>query len=197
MSSLFYKIKQEVRILGVDDASFRRSDSECLVVGTVFRGGRWMDGVMTTWVQVDGVDATDRLSEMVNARRFRDLRVIMIDGIGFAGFNTVDIHRLNEETGLPVIVVVRKKPDFGEIKSALNNLSDFDYRWRCIESAGQPMPVETGKHKNVYIQFAGISLEDAAYITRISSTRSMIPEPIRVAHLIGQGVMLGQSRGKA
>jgi len=32
---------------------------------------------------------------------------------------------------------------------------------------------------------------------KLSSTRSLIPEPIRVAHLIASGVALGESRGGA
>jgi uncharacterized protein len=34
-------------------------------------------------------------------------------------------------------------------------------------------------------------------IIRLSSTRGNIPEPLRVAHLIATGIILGESRGKA
>jgi len=37
----------------------------------------------------------------------------------------------------------------------------------------------------------------AEYIVKLSSTRSLIPEPIRVAHLIASGVALGESMGGA
>jgi hypothetical protein len=37
----------------------------------------------------------------------------------------------------------------------------------------------------------------AARIIQITSTRSNIPEPLRVAHLIATGIVLGESRGKA
>ena len=39
--------------------------------------------------------------------------------------------------------------------------------------------------------------EKAKEILEIVCTRSLIPEPIRIAHLIASGIIYGQSRGKA
>jgi endonuclease V-like protein UPF0215 family len=193
----FYRIKNEVRILGLDDAPFERADEDVLVVGTVFRGGTVLDGVLSTRVEVDGLDATDKVIELVSSCKFKDLRVIMLDGLGFGGFNLVDVQRVYRETRLPLIVVVRKKPDFKEIYDALDNLGEKQARVSMIERAGEPVKVETRKNKWIYMQHSGIRKEDAEYIVKLSSTRSLIPEPIRVAHLIAQGIVLGQSKGKA
>jgi len=193
----FYRIKDEVRLLGVDDAPFSRGDDSVLVVGAVFRGGSFMDGVLSTKVSVDGLDATDRISELVSGCRFKDLRVVLLDGLGFGGFNLVDAPELSEKTGLGVIAVVRRKPDYAEIKKALENLPDSERRWQIIEKAGEPVKVATKPGKHIFIQPHGITEEDAKEIIKLSATRSLIPEPIRVAHLIGQGIVLGESRGKA
>jgi len=40
-------------------------------------------------------------------------------------------------------------------------------------------------------------MEDAEEIIRLSTTRSAIPEPVRVAHLIAAGVVTGESKGNA
>jgi len=194
----FRQIKSEIRILGIDDAPFTpRSEEDVLLVGTVFRGGQWLDGVLTTTVRVDGDDATERIIEMVNGSRHLDqLRVIMLDGLTFGGFNVVDIVELSERTGLPVIVVVRKHPDMERIRRALKHrFPDWKARWRIIERAGRIHRLES--EDPIYIQTAGIDPDDAAEIVRLSTTRSSIPEPIRVAHIIASGVMLGESRGSA
>jgi len=194
----FYRIKDEIRILGIDDAPFDlRKDKETMLIGTVFRGGEWIDGILRTEVKVDGRDATDTVIKMVKGCKFKDMRVIMLDGLGFAGFNLVDMRRVFEETGLPVIAVVRKMPDFNKIKKAIKNLAHSEFYNHCIEKAGIPRKVETKKNKFIHIQFQGIRFEDAARIVKLSSTRSLIPEPIRVAHLIASGVVLGESRGNA
>jgi endonuclease V-like protein UPF0215 family len=194
----FYSVKDEVRILGVDDAPFNlHSDEKVMLVGTVFRGGCWLDGVLRTEVEVDGVDSTERIVEMVKKTRHKDLRVIMLDGLGFGGFNLVDIEKLFKETKLPVIVVVRRMPDFRAIEKAVENLEHRDFYRKCMEKAGEPKKVETKPGKFIHIQYSGIVFADAAEIVRLSSTRSLIPEPIRVAHLIASGVVLGESRGGA
>jgi len=193
----FYRIKDEVRVLGFDDGPFKRGDKTTLVVGVVFRGGRWMDGVLSTKVAVDGLDATEKLISLIRTLRFEDVRVVMVDGIAFGGFNVVDIWRIYEETGLPVIVVVRDMPDFPDIRSALKHIPDYEIRWGIIKKAGKPKPVETRPGKNVFIQAAGISSKDAEAIVKLSATRSLLPEPLRAAHIIASGIVSGQSKGKA
>jgi uncharacterized protein len=197
MAGKFYAVKDEVRIVGFDDGPFRRGDKDVLVVGSVFRGGLWTDGIMSCRVSVDGLDATDKISNLMKKCRFKDVRVIMIDGIAFGGFNIVDINRLAEETHLAVIAVTRDMPDFAAIKNALKHLSEPDLRWSLIERAGTPVAAESREGKSVVIQHAGIGLEDARSIVKVAATRSLLPEPIRVSHLIAQGIVSGQSKGKA
>ena len=197
MTVNFYAIKDEVRILGFDDGPFKRGDKNTLVVGAVYRGGRWMDGVMSTRVSVDGLDSSEKLIKLVADRRFMDVRVVMVDGIAFGGFNIVDINRVYEETGVPVIAVTRHMPDFKKIRAALKHLPDWQKRWTLIKKAGLPKPVETKPGKRIHIQNAGISPPDAESIVKISSTRSLLPEPLRMAHLIARGIVSGQSRGNA
>lgn len=196
----FYQIKDEVRILGVDDAPFDfRKDKKVMLIGTIFRGGKFLDGILRTEIKVDGLDATEKIIEMVKKTKHKDLRVIMLDGLTFGGFNLVDIEEIFQKTKLPVIVIVRKIPEFKEIKKALKNLSKKTQQFglRCMEKAGQPEKVETKPKKYIYIQTKGIKLSDAKGIVKLSATRSLIPEPIRVAHLIASGVVLGESRGGA
>jgi endonuclease V-like protein UPF0215 family len=44
------------------------------------------------------------------------------------------------------------------------------------------------KNKRVYYQKIGVSRKSAEEIIRVSCTRSLVPEPLRVAHLIGSGL---------
>lgn len=187
----FRSIKSEIRVLGVDDGVFvPHVKGSALVVGVVFRGGSWLDGVMHTSVEVDGFDAADKISSMVLASpHYKQLRVIMLDGVTFAGFNVVDIQVLGDKTGLPVIAVTRDKPDLNEIHAALANLSDSKMRWQAFVHAGEMIAVSSGKrNERIYMCLSGLSKEDAARIIQLTSTRSNIPEPLRVAHLIASGI---------
>ena len=114
---------------------------------------------------------------------------MILDGITFAGFNIIDIIKLSRNIDLSVMSVVRKKPDLEEIKNAIQNLPEFEKRWQAINNAGELFEVETRKAENpVYIQIAGISFQDATNIIKKTSTRSNIPEALRVAHIIASGL---------
>jgi len=187
----FRVIKPEIRVLGVDDSAFTpHVQSQVPVVGVVFRGGYWFDGIMHTKISVDGFDATDKIASMIiRSPHYKQLRLIMLNGITFAGFNIVDVKELNVTTKLPVITVTRKKPDLAEIRQALQNLPCSKKRWKTILNAGEPIEVSTRNMKaKVYIQTIGLSKEDAQKILRLTSTRSNIPEALRVAHFIASGI---------
>lgn len=186
-------LKSEIRILGIDDAPFDKfKKGEVLVVGTIFRGGDFLDGVLSAKVTVDGDDATEKVIGMINKCKFKpQIRCIILDGIALGGFNIIDIEELNEKTNIPVIVAVRRDPDIEEIKSTLIKLGKQE-KIKLIEKAGK---VQRGD--KIYIQVKGISLETAKEILKLTCTRSNLPEPVRIAHLIASGVVTGESKGRA
>ncbi|MBN1157643.1 DUF99 family protein [Candidatus Woesearchaeota archaeon] len=186
-------IKKEIRVLGIDDAPFDKyKKGNTIVVGTMFRGGQFIDGVLSTKIRVDGNNSTAKIINMVNRSKFKpQLQVMMLDGIAVGGFNVVDVQKLNNETGLPVIVVMRDYPNLDEIKSVLKKIGK-ENKIKLLEKAGKIHKV--GK---IYIQIVGIDIETATKIIRVCTTRSFIPEPIRVAHLIGGGIISGESKGRA
>ncbi|MDI6807310.1 MAG: DUF99 family protein [Candidatus Aenigmarchaeota archaeon] len=191
-------LKNEIRILGFDDAAFLpRSKDLVPVIGLIYRGGKFPDGALRTDVKVDGKDASEKIIKLINSSRHKQqLRVIMFDGITLAGFNVVDIKKIYEKTGLPVIVINRKLPNLERVRKALMRFDDFEQRWRYIQNAGKLKVCEVRGGK-VYYQAIGLSDEETEEIINLSSTRSYIPEPLRVAHLIATAVVRGESYGHA
>lgn len=193
----FRVIKPEIRVLGVDDGVFKPHTRRLVpVVGVVFRGGYWLDGVMHTKIRVDGFEATDKISSMiVGSPHYKQLRVIMLNGITFAGFNVVDIKRLNSKTRLPVIAVTREKPNLDEIREAIGRLPRSHKRWEAVLNAGEIYEVSVkGKEERVFMQIAGISEDDARKILNLTSTRSNVPEALRVAHIVASGLSAVNSK---
>ena len=183
-------IKPEIRVLGVDDGFFTPHTKGTVdVIGVVYRGGYWLDGVMRTEVTIDGMDATEKIASMIKkSPHYDQLRVVVLNGVTFAGFNVVDINELHKRVNLPVIAVTREKPNFVEIKKALENMPERERRCKAIESAGKVIKVKTRNiEEAVYMQIAGVSQKDAEKILRTTSTRSNVPEALRVAHIIASG----------
>ena len=195
----FRSIKRDIRILGVDDAPFiPHTTQPVMLIATVFRAGNWLDGVIRTYIMGDGRNSTHQIISMVNNTRHKDqLGVMMLDGITFGGFNIANIKKIFEVTRIPVIVVMRKYPNLAKIEKALKRFPDWKERWNDVLDAGKIYKIKNENKEDVYIQICGINLGDAEKIVRISTTRSAIPEPLRVAHIIAAGVITGESKGNA
>lgn len=190
---IYKMVKKEIRVIGIDDSPFNKfKDKKILVVGVVMRGGSWIDGILSTKVAVDGDDSTKKIIEMINKCKFKpQLQCIFLDGIAVGGFNVIDVKELSKKTKLPVIIIIRRKPDIENIKKTLIKIKK-QQKIRLIEKAGNVVQID-----NIFVQLTGIDLEQAKKILKIVCTRSLIPEPIRLAHLIASGVTLGESKGRA
>ncbi len=89
-------------------------------------------------MDVDGLDATNKISDMIRTSPYyQQLRVIMLNGTICAGFNTVNLKKLFELTGLPIISITKEKPDINYLKLILRTLPQWMKRWKDIEEAGE------------------------------------------------------------
>lgn len=181
-------------VVGVDDAPFARAHrGDVLVIGAVYAGAR-LEGVLAGKVRRDGTNATRVVADLVRRSRFRPhLQLVLLQGIAFAGFNVVDLVGLHAALGIPAMVVARKRPDLAKIRAALlDHVPGGARKWRLIERTG-PMEAVAG----LYVQRAGISLDDATRALRRLAISGKLPEPLRTAHLIAGGVATGESRHRA
>jgi len=192
-------IKDQIRIIGFDDGPFSRNRKRCILIGCVMRSHVQIDGILRTYIKIDGLDATQKISERVINSKFRDVRIIMLDGITFGGFNIVNIKTLYELTGIPVIALNRKMPDLEKFMNAMKKLPDYEVRAKAVKDAGKiySVKIETrGIKGKIYYQKHGISKKDAEKVIKLSIYTSLFPEPVRIAHLIATGVVLGESIGR-
>jgi hypothetical protein len=189
------KVKPEIRVVGFDDGTFSFSSKlerrKTVLFGVVMKGSKEVVGAVSRWITVDGTDATEKLIDAVNRSRFRDLRVILLKGITYGGFNVVDLERLHRETGLPVIVVVRKRPDLNAMELALRkHFSDWEERVELLRKAPPLFEMIPGK---LYVQALGVSPEVAFEVVRVTTKTGLIPEPLRLAHIMASAFMTGES----
>lgn len=193
-------VKEQIRIIGWDDGPFSRNRKKCILIGCVTRGYMQIDGILRTYIDVDGIDATEKIAERIIKSKFKDARVIMLDGITFAGFNIVNIKTLYELTKMPVIAVNRKMPNVKEFMKAMKKFPEYKFRAKAVEDAGKIYSIRIenqGQRGKIYYQKYGITKKDAEKIIKLSIYTSLFPEPVRIAHLIATGVVFGESIGRA
>jgi endonuclease V-like protein UPF0215 family len=176
------------RFLGIDD-SFK--ERKCCLVGCVTCEG-YVEGFLYSEIEVDGLDSTEKIVGMVRKSKFRDqIKCIFLPGITFGGFNVADIQSIYVETGIPVVVVMRKKPNMEEFYSAMDNISHPELRKEIAERAGK-----IHRAGELYIQTAGIGLKEAEMLVKTSTLKGKMPEPVRIAHLVASAIVHGESKGK-
>jgi len=187
-------LKQQPKVIGWGDGSFEFEQEEPVpLVGVVMRGGNFVEGVIKTSVRVDGLNGTERLIDAIKRSKHKeDLGFILLDGITVAGFNVIDIEKLRNETGIPVLALSRKKPDLNAFRKAMNKVPDSKSRWKAAKKAGE-FRTNTIKGKEIYYQNSGLTRGEAEQTISITSTHSILPEPVRVANMIAKSLIDGAS----
>jgi endonuclease V-like protein UPF0215 family len=190
-------MKPQGRVLGIDDAPFRWTDETTDVVGVVVRAPAYIEGVLHDVVRVDGDDALEVLSRMILRSRHREgLSLVLLDGIALAGFNVVDIRALHRRIRVPVATITRKEPDLDAMVRVLERKFPDGARRAALVRRDALHAIETG-HKPLYATFAGTDLETLRDALARCTVRGVLPEPLRVAHLIATALRKGESHGRA
>ncbi len=180
-------------VFGVDDAPFtKRVDTTVPVVGVLMEGPDLVEAIALTSFPVDGDDATGFLCGWIGGLRSRpSIQAVVLGGITIAGLGLVDLELLATRLGRPVLAVTRHDPSGSELRQALE-AAGLDARVPTLERC----PPARRHGDGLYVSAAGIAGEDAAFLIGSTLGKSRMPEPLRVAHLIGRAIASGESRGR-
>ena len=180
-------------LLGVDDAPFSKGQSERVpIVGVMMEGADLVEGVAVGAFGVDGEDATTYLADWIGGLRCHaSLQGVVIGGITIAGLGVVDVVRLADTLGVPVLVVTRQQPDDAPLLLALKTAGLFD-RAPIVSRSPRAEGIEDG----LFVAHAGTDAARAAALVRATLGKAQLPEPLRLAHLIARAIVTGESRGR-
>jgi len=179
------EFKEEIGVIGIDDAPFDKSDETAIIIGTYMRGNKIVDDVFFKMIERDGFDSTSKIIEIVKDKHFTKINAIFLDGVTFGGFNISNILEIYEKTKIPVISIMEKEPDISKMISALEKyFKEFPEKIEMLESFPNPEPFE-----NIFLQYIGISFEDACKLIKKTRLRSKIPECLRISHIVGRGFL--------
>ena len=180
-------------VLGVDDAPFdKRQIGPVPILAVAMEAYDLIESVALTEFPVDGDGATEFLASWIAGLRARPmLQAVILGGITIAGLGVIDVSALAQRLGLAVLVVTRHNPARSVLADALRaaGLSD---RLALLER----IPRAYGVGDGLYLAHAGGSRVEAEQLLQATLGKSRLPEPLRVAHLIGQAIVLRESRGR-
>ncbi len=181
-----------IRAVGVDDGFFRRPGPRAPLVAILMRG-TLVEGVLYREVSVDGNDVTDVLADALTHSKYAgQAGVVFTSGTMFAGTNVLDLARLHERVGVPVVAVLRRGPS-ERFNALVSHLSDEK---RKILRSNPPLsPLET-KKGTLYVSVVGIDYPSVKRVVEDYQIYSVLPEPLRLAHIVASAIGLGESRGR-
>jgi endonuclease V-like protein UPF0215 family len=185
--------KKQIRAIGFDDAPFERyQQSKVNIAGVICTNTRF-EGMVWGAVEADGNDATETICQLLLGKKFLpQLHLILLDGIGFGGFNLVDLPQLAERLKLPCVAMMRKLPNLEKMKRAMSNLPNYQERLIVLQQAGKIYAAAP-----FFFQVCGEQPEVIAQALIQLTDRGKVPEALRLAHLVGAAVINGESSSQA
>jgi endonuclease V-like protein UPF0215 family len=180
-------------VLGIDDGPFEKGVSATTpIVGVMTEGARLIEAVAVTAFPIDGNDVTAFLAKWIRNLRFGPaLQAVIFGGVTIAGLGVIDIVDLAARLRLPVLVVNRRDRSDHRLRAAFE-AAGLASRLAIVEGMPPPFRVSGG----LYAAAAGIDAAAATRLIKATLAKSELPEPLRIAHLIGRALVKGESRGR-
>ncbi|RLG99927.1 DUF99 domain-containing protein, partial [Candidatus Bathyarchaeota archaeon] len=110
-------------------------------------------------------------------------------GCVISWYNVIDLHRVAEETGLPLICVTYNES--AGLEKYFKELfpEDWESRVEIYRKNKSRTAVKLSTGYTVYIRFIGMKMEEAKGILNKFTSHGSIPEPLRVARLLARSLV--------
>ncbi|MEM0223126.1 MAG: DUF99 family protein [Thermofilum sp.] len=180
-------VKPAFRVLGVAEC-FRKSQARSVVAAVSYRRDRVIDGVYLTFFNVGGLDATEKIISLVRESGRKDFNVIMVNGCVLSWFNVLDLKKIHEGTGIPVMCLTYEES---------SGLERFIKEYFPGDTARMRMYLDLGERElvyvraarsYVYVRYQGLTAEDVRKILDSTTLTGRVPEPLRTAQTIARAV---------
>jgi endonuclease V-like protein UPF0215 family len=179
--------------IGFDDSKFQLKSKTKItqLIGIICQGTRLVN-VVRDQISIDGDDATDKLIQLVNPH-VKEIQYILTDTITFGGFNIIDMEKIYTSTNKPIIAITEKEVNLETVEAALKKNFPTHYleKIQKVIIAGELYETEiltAGGLSKVFYHVKGASHKEVNDLLERVCIDSKLPEPIRIAHLIGKAL---------
>jgi len=180
--------KQGIRGLAIAE-SFSQTSKKSVLSGIVMSTDLVIDGFVFGHSTVEGDDATDVILSMYEKLDRPDVSFLLISGIVISLYNIVDVKRISEKIGLPVIgVTYEESPGIAE---AIKHHFPESYESKLAEYSKLGLREKITLHTsyNLYIRNEGCTVLEAAQLLDKMTFQGSIPEPLKIAQLLANTLL--------
>ena len=180
--------KKGIRGLAIAE-SFSQGSKKSVLSGIVMSTDLVIDGFVVGNSTVGGDDATDSILTMYKKLERPDVSFLLISGIVISLYNIVDLKRISEETGLPVIGITYEESK--GIEDAIKHHFPDSYKSKLTEYSklGSREKITLHTSHDLYIRNEGCTLLEAKQLLDKITLQGSVPEPLRISQLLANTLL--------
>ena len=180
--------KQGLHGLAISE-SFSQDSKKSVLTGIVMSTDLVIDGFILGHSTIGGDDATDSILSMYEKLDRPDVSFVLISGIVISLYNIVNVKRISEKIGLPVIGVTYKDSD--GIEEAIKHHFPESYESKLAEYSGLGSREKITLHTShdLYIRNEGCTVAEATQLLNRLTLHGSFPEPLRIAQMLANTLL--------
>ena len=180
--------KKGIRGLAIAE-SFSQTSKKSVLSGIVMSTDLVIDGFVMGHSTVGGDDATDAILAMYEKLGRPDVSFLLIAGIVISLYNIVDVRKISEKIGLPVIGITYEES--AGIEDAIKHHFPDSYETKLAKYSklGSRKKITLNTSYNLYIQNEGCTILEAKQLLDKMTLQGSIPEPLKIAQLLANTLL--------
>ena len=169
--------------------SFTQNSKKSILAGVVMRRDFLIDGFVFGKTTVEGDDATEAILSMYKKLNRPDISYLLISGIIISMYNIIDLKKISQSLGLPVIGVTYQ--DSEGIEEAIRHHFPDSHESKLKEYQELEKRDKITLHTSydIYIRKEGCTLSDVKHLLDELTLQGSFPEPLRVAQLLAKTLL--------
>ena len=170
--------------------SFTQNSKKSILAGVVMRRDFVIDGFVFGKTTLEGDDATETILSMYKKLNRPDISYLLISGIIISMYNIIDLKKISQSLGLPVIGVTYH--DSEGIEEAIRHHFPDSYESKLKEYHELENRDKITLHTSydIYIRKEGCTLSEVKHLLDELTLQGSFPEPLRVAQLLAKTLLL-------
>jgi len=180
--------KKGLRGLAIAE-SFKQNSKKSVLAGVVMRRDFVIDGFVLGNATLQGDDATESILSMFKKLNRPDISYLLISGIIISMYNIVDLKKISNSLGIPVIGITYQ--DSQGIEEAIKHHFPNSYESKLKEYKELDDREKISLHTSydIYIRKEGCILSDVKHLLDELTLQGSFPEPLRVAQLLAKTLL--------
>jgi endonuclease V-like protein UPF0215 family len=180
--------KKGIRALGISESFVKQKTKKSILTGIVMRADGIIDGFGIYTTTVGGLDATKSVISLYENLKRRDVNVIFLNGCIISWFNVIDLKKVYEKVGLPLICVTYEESD-GLEKYFKEYFKDWEERYDIYLRNGEREKIKIKTGKTVFTRSLGLEKDEVKRILDKFTLDGAIPEPLRITRLLANSIL--------